>query len=486
MKITILPLDSRPCTYDFPRQLAEGCNVEVQLPPRAVMDFFKTPSNFAGIYNWLAGHAGQSNAVIVSVEQLVYGGLLASRSLGVTEKEALRRIGVVRKIKKLSPGASIALTNVVMRTTVSTLKKEDQVWWERVAEYSGVAAEESQEAKERKRQLEAEIPQEVLQGFLAARRRNHKVNMEAVHLVGQGVVRQLVLLQEDSSPKGLHKAEQETLLAYAKELCVEDKVHLHCGTDEAAAALVGRQVAKHFGGAPAIATEWLGGEQPGFVAKYEDRPFAQNMALYMQTCGIVPAAPQTADVMLLVYPPRGEQMDLALNPEAARCSYSEEELNAFCERAAHWLAEGKAVALLDIHHANGGESKFLQRLAQKGLLPRLCGYAGWNTACNALGTLLGQLLCMPYAKGQANANFTIERLLDDWLYQAVVRRRLDDWLAQRGEDRWNIENPELAEKMLNDAMHRAPELQKVLPGAGEFVATLAWPRTFEAQIQKLP
>lgn len=80
------------------------------------------------------------------------------------------------------------------------------------------------------------------------------------------------------------------------------------------------------------------------------------------------------------------------------------------------------MGLLDIYFAGGGEGCLLRLAAQQGLLLRLAAYAGWNTASNSLGTILGQLLAgSSSGAGRRLDRFTKERLLDDWIYQAIVR-----------------------------------------------------------------
>ena len=486
MKLTILPLDSRPCTYDIPRQLAGECGVKVSLPPRDMMDYFKRASSFTDISRWLMDNS-DCDEMIVSADQLVYGGLIASRSMDIGEEEALQRLFLLEKIKDANPRVNIWLFNVIMRTTISTLKKEDQIWWEKVAEYTRVAVcdADDENAVRRKRLLEQEIPPYVLDTFLKARKRNHKVNKKILELTAQGTIRELLLLQEDSSPEGMHKKEQQSLLEMTKRLDISDRVHLHCGTDEAAAALTGRLIHMHGGSRAALGIEWFGGIKEDFRAAYEDRPFVGNLEAYLVTCGMNTVDSQYADTVMLIYAPKHHQRDLAMESEPAGSDYGEDELNSFCDRIACLLEEGKQTALLDIHHANGGESALIRQLAERNLLHRLCGYAGWNTACNSLGTLLGQLLCLPYASPASNRLFTCIRLLDDWLYQRVVRRRLNAALIEAGEDIWNIKDMKKADRLLDDMMRNAPEiavLKDLIPETGNFETRLIWPRTFECGI----
>ena len=133
MKLVILPLDSRPCTREFPAQLAQSAGISACVPPLEVMDWYRTPSDFCRIAAWLEEACAGAGALICSLDQLAYGGLLASRCMEVPETQALRRAAFLRRLKQKYPALDIYLSSVIMRTTVSTLKQEDQVWWEKVA-----------------------------------------------------------------------------------------------------------------------------------------------------------------------------------------------------------------------------------------------------------------------------------------------------------------------------------------------------------------
>lgn len=468
------------------------------LPPLELMDFYRRPSNFQAISSWLEQACREADALVCSLDQLAYGGLLASRTLAVGEREALGRIDCLRRVKRENPGLRILLGSVIMRTTVSTLCQEDQRWWEKVARYSRLAGAVGDEAILERRALEDEIPPKVLRTFLAARARNRRVNREAVELLFEGVADRVVFLQEDSAPEGMHRVEQRALVELAGARGVQGRVSLHCGADEFACALVGLLAASGEAAAePAVQgrapepalrlyVEWLGGDE-GFTALYEDRPFAENLEAYLGTCQIERVgALEAAQAALAIWAPDGGQADLALDPGVScRCPVA--RIDAVAERLEALMGSAVPVGLLDVYHANGGESSLLGRLARQGLLPRLAAYAGWNTASNSLGTVLGQLLAAsaPGADAALLARFTAERLLDDWVYQGVVRPRLNEFLRRRGEDVWDLASGGLdalaaADDALKDIMGTAPETR--LAWQGPFEARLFWPRTFEALV----
>lgn len=487
MKVVILPLDSRPCTRDFPAQLALGGGLQPVIPPLDRMDWFRTPSDFSRISAWLREACQGAGALICSLDQLAYGGLLASRTGAVSLEQAEERVDFLRELKREYPGLSLYLSSVIMRITVSTLRQEDQIWWEKVAQYSQLSAQTGREAADRRLQLEREIPAPVLQTFLAVRRRNHRVNQRAVELVADGTACHVCFLQEDSAPQGIHRVEQQELWEQARALGVASRMDLHCGTDEYACALVGRLAAEQGqtpGPALRLYVEWLAGDT-GFTARYEDRPFAENLKGYLRTCHICPVdRPEDGQAILAVYAPPGPQTDLVIGPRQAVCAYPPEQVERCAERLKTLLDSEKPVGLLDVYHANGGEGCLLTCAARKGLLSRLSAYAGWNTASNALGTILGQLLADHAGAGPAAeehlTRFTRERLLDDWVYQAVVRPAWNEELRGRGLDIWDLSGHPLLDAELQQRMEAAPETHQIWQGP--FRARLCWPRTFEAHI----
>lgn len=66
----------------------------------------------------------------------------------------------------------------------------------------------------------------------------------------------------------------------------------------------------------------------------------------------------------------------------------------------------------------------------------LASYAGWNTAGNTIGTALahGTIYALAQAGGTldelAQQEFMIERILDDYAYQKIVRDELGELISQ--------------------------------------------------------
>ena len=135
-------------------------------------------------------------------------------------------------------------------------------------------------------------------------------------------------------------------------------------------------------------------------------------------------------------------------------------------------------------------------LAGERALSALSGVCRWNTAGNTLGTTLAQaaLRSLALARGctpameAAQQTAMLVRLLDDGLYQSVIR----GWMAHRVEENGGsplnlgIMAPQV-DAAVNTAMHELwHELRERYAAAAvldrPFRATLPWGRLFEIAI----
>jgi len=484
MKTLILPLDSRPCTYSFVQGLAKINGHEIVSPPIGIMDNFKSPSSYEAISSWLGAGAHGCEAAVISVDQLLYGGLLASRQSGIELEEGLRRLKSIEELKKDYPKLRIYVFTVLMRTTVSTLNLESKVWWEAVSEYSKYSylaerdkADEFSQSKIET--LKKQIPKSVLDEFLSVRERNHEINKKCTEMVGAGIIEHLIILQEDCTEAGVHKTEQEKLSAIIKSCEIESKVSLHNGTDEAVTELFAHAISPK---AIPIRVEWLG-ENPDFVALFEDRPFSQNLKSHMEATKLY--EDEDTKNILYIYLPKNEQKDFCTDAdEVPSADYNEDELNSFVNQISLSVKQGLNVYLLDVAFSNGGNYELLKLLSEQISLRNLSGYSAWNTASNALGTVLSQIVLSGGCNNLQNEKFTLSRILDDVIYQAMIRKRLNANLISNGQDPWSVEDMTLAEHLLKNEIEQVkPQIEKLTKDYPyKFDLKFRWSRTFEIDI----
>jgi hypothetical protein len=474
LNISLLPLDSRPCNTLFPLKLARIAAENLRLPDRGFMDYFTRPAWFPYIDEWLLDSAASGDYFIISLDMLAYGGLIASRKTG--GPDALPRLDLIRRMKDLNPALRIFAFGVIMRTSITTIDEKSRRYWELINEYSRLKGLGGDFAA-----VEKQIPPEVLGSFLAARERNHRLNCGAVDLLNDRVIDCLALVQEDTAPGGIQVVEQEKLRERL-DPAVSPEAFIHNGADEAAMVLLGRVLNSEK--PPLIHSEFLNPRGEAMTAAYEDRPFIQNIESQIRCCGLALGGAD-APLQLLILPPKGDrQWNSHAQFEGAQ-DYSGAELEDMAERVERRLGAGKTVGLLDAAYANGGHAAFMKKLWDRRLLGAassgIGAYAGWNTASNSLGTVLAQLsaLCRAGAGPNAgeNALFTLERYLDDCLYQSAVRPRIEERLSREGINVLNVGAAKAGvEKLIREELEAlAPEVQ--------FRFSLPWPRTFEGRIE---
>ena len=78
-RVLLVPLDSRPPCGRFVQDAARIAGVEVVLPPAELLDEYFRPGDTAALQKWTAENIQNYDAAILSVDQLLHGGILASR-----------------------------------------------------------------------------------------------------------------------------------------------------------------------------------------------------------------------------------------------------------------------------------------------------------------------------------------------------------------------------------------------------------------------
>jgi hypothetical protein len=104
----------------------------------------------------------------------------------------------------------------------------------------------------------------------------------------------------------------------------------------------------------------------------------------------------------------------------------------FARSLARAVAAGKSCAVVDVAYVNGGDLALGEELCRQVDLAQLCGFGGWNTAGNTLGTVLAhsvirhiqRLRGASAAALAAHLKFLFLRFIDDLLYQGPIRTQV--------------------------------------------------------------
>ena len=473
MRIGCLPIDSRPCCTQFIESLVSWAGSEAVFPRKEEMDDFMRPAAYKATRAFLERELPKSDAAVISLDHWCYGSLLASREKEISQEEALRRVEELKHLLAKNPSVPVYMSSVIMRSSISSLSSDDLEAYYAMTEYSVASDRYARfglaEDAERIEEAKKHIPEAVLQKVLRVRERNLKVNLAAVELVAKGLVKSLSILQEDSQVYGLPKKDQYEILKKIEETKAQN-VFLRNGTDEAGALSAAEALWRGREPLP-VDIIYLG--QQDFTASYEDRPFKENMKSACRESGIQ-AVPGSETVIFVCCPLKGEQR------EAFQLS-NDDNFKEYADRIQEFVQAGKRVYVLDLIGANGGSAALMNSLSCADVL---WGYSAWNTASNAMGTLLAQVIT-DHLRGERNFRYYQERLLDDYIYQTHVRGKLNGSLRELGEDVYSLLDRRRAEKTMREIIDQ--ELPKLWPlkRIPSYGVSLPWERTFEVKAEVL-
>jgi hypothetical protein len=431
--LALVPLDSRPCNTRFAQQIAAIGGEELLLPPQDWLGDLHTRGRRAALRDWLL-KLPEISALFVSIDMLAYGGLVYSRRHITPLDAAMETLEALKEFRTARPTTPIYAFNILMRLALTMDSEAAAPNYYNVMRYARLADEavrfDSEYLREQLEQVTAAIPAEVLEEYLAARERNHAVNLTMVDWLSQGVFDYLLITQEDAAEFGLHRREQDAILQRATEKSVSDKMSLHPGADEAALTLL----ARHWDSGVAFRLHWSGNEDAQRIAHFEDRPFNQALQAHVASMKGVLVENNTADFELFVNAPLGIwPKDESDEQRAHRAT----KLHSFVRGIENAASEGRRVALCDVAFANGADDVLMNLLDKRGLLGKLAAFGGWNTAGNTLGTVLAQCAAQKFSQDAASSadlsrQFTFERLVDDWFYQARVRSHIEKTAREIG------------------------------------------------------
>lgn len=81
-KLILVPLDTRPPCQKMVIEAGKMAGIQIITPPSEMMDYYTKKGDTKKIQKWLMDNVDKSDGVIISIDQLLHGGLLASREAG--------------------------------------------------------------------------------------------------------------------------------------------------------------------------------------------------------------------------------------------------------------------------------------------------------------------------------------------------------------------------------------------------------------------
>ncbi len=279
LKIVHIPLDERPCNYDFPTQMFQGKEFQIERVPFEYMGLKKKPGNIEKIQEFFETACKDAYAAIVSIDTLIYGGIVPSRLHYNTIEEVSARLEVLKKVKKENPNLKIYAYNLVMRCPHYDDDDEEPFYYQ----YYGLkihdkkAIEHKVEAhvateEEIQYYQTIDIPLEYEMDYANRRKVNTAITCKVVDLVHEGIIDFLIVPQDDSAPYGYTAKDQMKVRSEVEKYNLQLKVLTYPGADEVSNTLFARMLNEYYHKKPLVYVIYPSDECKNVIPCAEDRP----------------------------------------------------------------------------------------------------------------------------------------------------------------------------------------------------------------------
>lgn len=445
LKIVLLPLDERPCNAAFASKLFGGPDVTIKTPE--FMGWKKEAADPEKIFSFLYKECQDADGLILSIDMLLYGGLIPSRIHFLDFETIQRRLDWVRQLKNTFPQMTIYAFQCIMRCPAYSSSEEEPDYYGRYGKEIHSSGNKKHqymlglcEEEEVKKAIEAIAPT-VLNDYLNRRALNLEFNKKALELVRDGVLDFFVVPQDDSAKYGYTALDQQEIRNKINEMNLQTKVLMYPGADEVALTLMSRMLLKFHRRYPSVYLMYAAHAAHDIIPAYEDRTLGETVKCQIMAagCRLIDTVAE-ADFVLAIDCPAGEMKEAFQQPVRNADYCTERNLTEFVLFIADCIRAGKPVTICDNAYANGGDLELIDLLEYMGLLDKLSGYAGWNTSSNTMGTAIAEGVCC-YLFGETTKlkSFLALRYLEDVGYCSVVRWHINEnTLKAMGMDYFDV------------------------------------------------
>ncbi len=214
--IVMLPLDERPCNYHYPEILPKA-GYKLLLPPAQIMGEKKTPADTEKIAAWLLSNIEEADACVLSLDTLIYGGIVPSRLHHESTETLLGRAKLVEELRRRNPRMKLYLFQLIMRCPDYSLSDEEPDYYDdfgREIHLTGryrhleLLNRLTEEDEKEYAKIREKVPQEVLDDFIGRREKNLSVLIHNLGYAKDGTADYFIVPQDDAAVYGFTSMDQ--------------------------------------------------------------------------------------------------------------------------------------------------------------------------------------------------------------------------------------------------------------------------------------
>lgn len=491
-KIVILPLDERPCNYDFPVDLF--CHDDLELVRPSKLGNKKEPADINEIAEYLKKECKDADGLILSIDMLLYGGLIPSR-LHYEKLEKLKQTAeTIRHIKELNPDLAVFAFQVIMRCPAYSSDDEEPDYYGQCGETIHLTGEIVHKSRlglcgeNGIQDIMPDINQAYLNDYIERREINRAMNLHILKYLKEGYIDFLVIPQDDSAAYGYAAMDRDQICAEIGKRNLSDRILVYPGADEVALTLMARMINKTEKKKPRVYVKYACEMAKNIIPLYEGSTLSGTVKYHILSAGCQMAdCYENADIILILTAPAGKMKEADAQPCNLPEYRSERNLAELIDFIKERTAEHKIVTIADNAYANGGDLEFIKMLDNNHLLMEVGGYAGWNTSANTIGTALAEgVVALYFGNSDNHRNFLVKRYIEDAGYCSVVRRNVTERLYELGMNYFDVKEKEgTVSKMVEQELRKF--LKEYCPSIAERTwidsVYMPWKRMFEVGLK---
>lgn len=442
-KIIIVPLDERPCNYDFAKLMSSEMPYQVIVTPKEYYGNKKIPGDVEKIIAWLEKEAINADGIVVALDTILYGGIVPSRLHYEELNTLIERLDVLLRIKAVNPQILIYGYQLIMRNPAYSSSEEEPDYYKdygREIHLYGIYQHKethniiSKEEAADFNRIKTILPKKYLTDYLKRRAVNLQLNSQFLSLVSNDIIDFGIIPQDDASVYGFTALDQQKIRELIEKNNLELNVYMYPGADEVTNTLLAKMILYFEQKRPRFYLKYSSELSKTVIPLYEDRPLAETVKYQVLAAGgIIVESLADADLVLLINGPGVKMREASSMLEIRTVEYDAfRNLVEFVEFADYVIKKlKKPVIVADVAYSNGGDLHLFKLLKQKQLLYRVAAYAGWNTSSNTLGTAIPQgIFAHLYPKRKANLDFLAHRYIEDVGYCTLVRKEVTKTLKE--------------------------------------------------------
>lgn len=443
-KILFVPHDDRPTSGEISAEAINMLGYEVVIAPKELLGGLSKQGNPAKLGKWAKEHAKDAIAAVISSDAMIYGGLVASRIHGFSVGELDKGIENIVALKKENPALKLYVFGSLMRTPSgpNTSGGEEPEYYKHygreIFQRTGLIDKKSMEnlSNEEEQQLIeliSVIPNEVWQDWNDRRQKNLEVSKTLIDLTRSGALGYFIIGKDDNAPLSATHMEGRDLTKYSHGV-LSKKFRIIVGIDEIAMLLLARAVNENEKRTPKVKVRYNSGTGGNTIPIFSDEPISNSIKAEIDVAGGKEVfGDDYADLLLFVNTnPDGHTDDgdstaeIPVSKRKPRSSTKE-----FVDMIEDKVSQNYKVAVADIAFANSSDNALIEEMYKRKLLMKINAYAGWNTATNSTGFVIGQGMIATRLSQNDYTRLLMERYLDDYVYQGNIRKKVMDMLHRK-------------------------------------------------------